>query len=437
MDLENKNVDALDEKYDFKENIIKCYNSESYRKLKAHFNKNDLFKVLGISRLESVHSKFIKWLLDPKEITHGLGDYPLKKFLQMTAIVKEKYKINDNAELPDKYLNKFILENFDIDFDEIAINTEVPIGEYGRLDIEIKDFYIVIKKDENEDKNKTAPFYIMIENKVKSKENKKQSKDDKDQTEKYYEWVKKQVKNKKYIPICIFLYPGNRRLECSSEYFLKVTYNDLSEYVIEPCLEKIEIDFGKMFIKEYLNTLSYSNVYNEGDIIMAISKQEKELCKEFYNEHHDLITYVLDAIENEDDIDDESLKNIKNKVDALKSSRDYTKYYLDGNQYNKSRLALAIIKKAASEYKSYNGLNKAMDNYFDKNSAILTNNYEQSKADQKKGNKRYFVQPEDMIVLDNKNYYVTNQWSKDEKFDDLLEIAKNKLKYTIEEAPNN
>jgi hypothetical protein len=75
---------------------------------KSHFNT---FDVLGVphSRLESVHSNVIAWLLDPIE-SHGLGDWFLKEFVRRShdntlsvdgpvKVTREAYNEGDRPDI--------------------------------------------------------------------------------------------------------------------------------------------------------------------------------------------------------------------------------------------------------------------------------------------------------------------------------------------------
>ena len=72
---------------DFKKSVAKLYASKAYNKLNHSIRQTDIFKILGVSRSEQCHSKFIAWLLDPNG-SHGLGEFSLRRFLQLLAIKK-------------------------------------------------------------------------------------------------------------------------------------------------------------------------------------------------------------------------------------------------------------------------------------------------------------------------------------------------------------
>ena len=425
-----REVDESINDFDIKAEIIRCCNSDKYIKLNNGINRKDIFSTLGISRKEKVHSKFIKWLLNPKEF-HGLGEIPLKKFLQMLAIQKEN-DINKNAEITKDFLNCFIIGNYVIDYSDIEVEVEYPIqlknSSYPRyLDVLIRNFKIIFNNlnDEKIEKN----FMVIIENKVRSKEGDNQTID-------YYNWAHYE-ENKDYCPICVFLYPKNMNTDCESKEFLRITYDDIVKYVIEPCLELIDSDLSRMFIKEYLKTLSYS-IDMEGELIMAISQNEKDLCKDFISENEALFRYLLSAIRDDAEMGQgsEIYDVLDNMVDDKNIKRDNTKYKFNNQKYSKGRLALEIVQVAAKKYNTFSKIDGAMNNIFTKNSKLLVDSYTQSDADKDaKRTPRYFIAQGEEINLE-KKYYLTSQWGTGNVFDELLKIANDKLKLNIEPDEN-
>jgi hypothetical protein len=91
----------------------------------------DSMGVLGRHRDELAHSKMVAWLLDPCG-KHGLGTRVLKRVVQHVLGL---------GPLPS-------------DLARVRVRCEVPIGDAGRLDIEVE----------------SAGFYLIIENKVDAEE---------------------------------------------------------------------------------------------------------------------------------------------------------------------------------------------------------------------------------------------------------------------------
>lgn len=433
-------LNSVEDNKELKKNIAKWYNSSVYHKLSSHLQRTDFFKILGVSRNELQHSKFIAWLLNPNE-THDLGEFPLRKFLQLLAMSRK-----EESEFPENLENGFVLGNYKFG-KSIQITTEEFIqNKKNRLDIVIKDLSI---------ENISKEFFILIENKVGSQESQ-------GQTQTYYDWAKSKCeqKNSTIVPICVFLHPSDTE-ECECNKFINITYQDLVNMVIEPCLLKTNSDKTIFYIKEYLKTLSYSPE-NPKMLVMAFSNEEKELCQIFFEENKKLLNDIREKSENElckdffkvnkkmltyirevlnssryldNDFKDLS-KFIENKD---QNTRDYTKYSFnnDGKKYYKGRLALKIFQEASKQYNTLDKLKEVFQEMLNlhaiKGEKFITDDMAKSKWAKKDYKIRFFTKPDEQIKLGEKNYYLTNQWGKGADFDKLLEIARNTLKFEIKE----
>ena len=185
----------------------------------------------------------------------------------------------------------------------------------------------------------------------------------------------------------VFLYPNSLNTKCECDKFIKITYQDLVDKVIEPCLLRTHSDISKFYISEYLKTLSYSSEDLKGQLVMAISKEEKELCEEFFAENRELLTYVTKvlSLSNYDDDDFERLSDIiADTVNKNSSSRDLTKYSFndDGNKYGKGRLALKIFRETSKQCNTLDELKEIFQEVFKLHSVkeinIINNNLSNS-----------------------------------------------------------
>ncbi len=117
----------------------------------------------------------------------------------------------------------------------------------------------------------------------------------------------------------------------------------------------------------------------------------------------------------------------KEKV-KKKTGRDLTTYKFNGNEYNKGRLAHAIVAQAAKDKRF--GLKGALDIFPDE----LIRPYGMIKPikeakEMSKERQRFFIKPEEEIKLRDCSIAVSNQWTPD-RMEKLLVIAK-KLGYKI------
>ena len=311
--------------------IIKMYNSEEYLELRKYYAGESFFKTIGVSRREEVHSNFIAWLLRPTS-SHELNYYPLQKFLQMLSRVY-KNENNAKAQFNDEYAVDFLLGDYELT-DSCKVVTEAPTGTIagfdnrGRIDILIE---LTFKGS-----NRILP--IIIENKVLSTENDENTKSNPDaknkQTEKYFEWSKEKYPcgdgDLYTTPILIFLAPDYEKdIKCKCDAFFKISYQNLIDYVIEPCLLNTRNGQATYLIENYLRCLSNSTLDNNNNAkenrIMGFGKKELELLKKFHDKNRDLIDAVLRMQETDEELSAEDRAHAK-AARATASKRDYTKY---------------------------------------------------------------------------------------------------------------
>ena len=112
---------------------------ERLEKALATFN---LFEVLGITEMETRHSAFLAWLLDPKG-SHGLGDYLLRAFLArcaslahtrevktFTPIDVDRWKLVETVVERERHHIDILLVNLADGF-VCAIENKVKSGEHS------------------------------------------------------------------------------------------------------------------------------------------------------------------------------------------------------------------------------------------------------------------------------------------------------------------
>lgn len=117
------------------------------------------------------------------------------------------------------------------------------------------------------------------------------------------------------------------------------------DHIIEPC-RRLKIPHEAMiFIENYLRTLSYpalqfdSKESDRGDIIMAIGERERNLLRNFWDAHKEILIATISAIKDDPEILDEGRTKIESGLAAVikTSNKDNSKYLFDGKQYAKNR----------------------------------------------------------------------------------------------------
>lgn len=361
-------------------NIFSVKKSKSYIDYEK-YHKGNIFGITKVSRLEKMHSNFIAWLLNANS-SHGLHTYAVQQLIMCLELIKGKPD-NMDAQLDLNVIRESYLDDFIID-------TDIEM-EKDNVDI------CILAKTKA---NKTLP--ILIENKVNSDENN-------NQTEKYYEYGENRFGKKTlyYNPIYILLYPEYNKIKQSSDKYLRMTYQEMVDFVIEPAFYKSRDNETKNNIKTYLQCLSYQDDNEKGDKYMAISAEEKKILDSFLKENKNLLCAVLDELNV--DVDNSAFEEVKTII------RDYSTYLFDNNEYNKRRLVLAVIKKYVDDKNpsTFKELEKAFpwEIHGSESRGVIKLESEVSEKDKGIGSpqKRYFV--EDPIILTSgERVLVTTEW---------------------------
>lgn len=408
-----------------KKQIVNFRNSVEFKKLNAYYSQPSIFSALGVSRHENTHSNFLAWLLTPtpKRNNHGLGDTPLRKFMETLVLA---CTLPHSANKVSSELSNAITTGA-YTLSDINVEREKAIS-IGRLDIYIEGNISF--------GGYKYPLTIIIENKIKSSEHNSQ-------TGRYLETLQQFVPSAG-IFLSVFLTPlPNSEYEhlntptCKAKEFIEINYQYLADYVIAPCLDCATNKSIKQYLSEYLLTLSLPETrQDKGDIIMAISKEERELLSQFWATHKDLLTAAMLSIGDYIPLEDDEAKIVQKASQAIKNAvqRDLSRWSWEfpgsgkGVNLPKSRLVLDIV----THYVSENGpltLNRLKEIFPDELqgtfgvitalSTAMSSNF--------KGHKRYYT--DEAIVLSDGPVAVCNQW----RYDNIASFIKyaEKLGYII------
>ena len=150
---------------DIRTEILRFKNDPDVQKLQSLYYSKSFSEILGVSRRELSHSKFLAWILTPDE-SHALGFFSIKKFLEVIA----RSNFSKPPRLSTNFLHAIITD--DARFKSLDVHLEKSAKGFGRVDIYIESD---IEFDGRESNVK-----FVIENKVESKESN-------DQTAYYFE----------------------------------------------------------------------------------------------------------------------------------------------------------------------------------------------------------------------------------------------------------
>lgn len=267
--------------------IINFYNDPLYQELSTYYSKKTIFNILKIERNENRHSAFLAWLLDVNE-SHELREAPLRMLLKFLYLKSEE----------NRYDSCFLSGNYQIE--NVKVSTEINTKD-GRIDVFITFDY---RYDSNDNEKKR--LYVIIENKMYTKEHG-------DQTKRYLNWAEEEKGFTKKNIMGVFLSP-NKVNECSgdSNYFkfLKIDYQDLLDYVLEPLLLFDMPQESRFIIQDYVinleQPLEYVSSKNNGkvkanskdtidDTILATSKTKRNLFLKLYYRFSSLLDSALIA----------------------------------------------------------------------------------------------------------------------------------------------
>ncbi|MCD7958207.1 MAG: PD-(D/E)XK nuclease family protein [Ruminococcus sp.] len=291
--------------------IIDFGNSAEFKELDAYYSQPSIFSALGVSRHENTHSNFIAWLLDPSS-NHGLGDMPLRKFLEAFSLACALP--HSRGKIPQDLISAITAGDYKLS--AVTVEREKVLKDGSRVDIYLEGIIAFDRKE--------YPLKLAIENKVKSSEHDSQ-------TKRYLEALRPPVSSPD-----IFLTPlSNRKYEllgapeCDSKDFIQLNYQYLADYIIEPCRDCLEEGGVKRYLTEYLLALGLPETrQTKGDFIMAISKEERALLARFWDKHKDLLTAVILSINEYVPLDDEESEVVAEAAKALEAAaqRNLTRY---------------------------------------------------------------------------------------------------------------
>lgn len=223
--------------------------------LKNRYQTKSMMEILGVHRDENKHSDFLAWLFDSSS-DHQLGVSPAEKLIEL---INKKVKIT-----------------------KCTAKREVAGKDRDRVDI--------ILEIEAEPEN----IRVIFENKVNAPETR--DKDGTGQTIRYHQ----EYSQKKDGFENVYIYNRCDKSQLPRcEEFICITYQDIVDEIIEPLLQRPDLNSRTEFIlKDYILTLEKPvNVEKQTDkIIMAMGKELKENLKKFLDENFDLFATAIETV---------------------------------------------------------------------------------------------------------------------------------------------
>lgn len=197
------------------------------------------FSILGKTQKERYHSGFLGWLLNPAG-THGLGDAPLKLFIE--AINNPALAPMEHVDTinPSRLIGNYNFSNANVEPNEFSPQ-ETNIAGVGEFDC----FITGELTDE-------TSFAILVEQKTKSKFHAGQCRN-------YCNWL---LKDERWdIKVPVVLVPHWRIQEnivatCDDPKWCAITYDELFSYVLSPLMQRNDLlPKTKIMLDDYVLAL--------------------------------------------------------------------------------------------------------------------------------------------------------------------------------------
>ena len=254
------------------EKNLKFKNSQEWIEFDRYCNTGFLEQI-DFFRYEDMHTNFLASLLKEDNV-FGLGTKPLKLFIELL-------KVKDKNHLENK-LKQDLLGNYSVSNIEVLTQESIDVG---RLDLLIK-FNIGNNK-----------YNIILENKLFSEESSE------DQTKRYKEYLDDYFKDDNNIYVFLSLNNGSK-ISAEGDY-IRIDYQELVNYVLEPCSFLEVKGAASISIEEYLKGFTYLCEFD----CMPITSTLRKLSVAIYNNYCDILMNILNA--NEDEYSEFYYNNIK------------------------------------------------------------------------------------------------------------------------------
>ena len=321
------------------EDLLTMFNRNNSKnaELLDYIGKKNLFEIIGKTRNEGVHSRFIAELLSGEFFNGQSRESTLFHFLDLllyrSAIENKTTEINEH--LKKKILTRSVLiekvkpvcELYVKDYQKMyGVNNTNSIESDDRIDIYLR--YKLIKPIAGRD-----TLEIFIENKVNSSEFDSQ-------TLRYFEACDNGG-HKRPFQLFVFLTPQpirdmenyygfDKKYKPTCPHYIHICYQDIMSYIIEPLMNDESLDEDKkVMLKEYVSCLELpampdaeSQVHDNEFSIMAISSRERNLVKTFMEDaiNRRVINKAIEAKLEEPLYSVTSMGELFNATEAMKEA---------------------------------------------------------------------------------------------------------------------
>lgn len=368
-------------------NLAKLKNSKEWIEFEKYYGKTSILEQIDFFRFEDAHTNFLASLLNENN-PYGLGDYPLQLLCELIA----------SKDIDDKFphIKKIYMSSTDLSNIDIRPQVVLPSG---RIDLLIK-FNII----ENEQKEQ---YLIVLEAKLDGLEHNDQCKN--------YRLDLEDLKDyNSYKKVYVYLGLSDEDKISDEENYLKLTYQDLIDYVYEPCSYKSGNNNLSLTLNEYIN--SFSSLYSKEKInikYIPITNEGKILTLAVWNKNKDIIKQFIDSVSI-----NEVAKNFFKKYQKLLKILFINLTKINNLNIEKEYVdTFDTIKRIAQNIRARNKLN---DNYYsDKEfvyqifkDIISKTEIKEYKQLDKINEHKFIYSPEEYEQAKIKSYHSINQYGK-------------------------
>lgn len=261
--------------------MLSLVSDGNFQKLKGLSEVPNFFRIVGRTHTETWHSMFLGWLLDPKG-SHGLGDFPLKRFL-LSLFYSKLGRENVDRDYLGQVVALSDLSELDV-YPNEREQKEYKISDEKRLDV-----FVDGKTSDD------SAISMVVEQKVGAKI-------DSIQCRAYADWLygsyKQGVDRGK---IAVLLVPEDRMssdLEKTTgdDRWVVMSYQSLHDDVLVPCLNSSSLhSLAEPILRQYVEGLRTT----VGGRKLAVTEEEIDLARKIYEEHADALKAIAESIQDE------------------------------------------------------------------------------------------------------------------------------------------
>lgn len=433
----------MDSKDDLKLQLKQFYDDAENKTLIKKYLSETFFDIIGKAHSETVHSNFIEWYFKQ----HLWDSSAIKRMIGLAMI--------------NQICQESTYKNLISDFEKLKSCTVSGIEVKREYKCEVKTNKrkrtgyadIVISCELKFEKN-VVPLKIIIENKVDSLDHDHQTfiyytyfSNNESKCSRHGEEFMPCPRKTKYEPkkneiqLFFFLSPswnnGKIDYSCICDRFIRISYQDLYDYVVIPYIMQIPTETNKrrvLFVEEYRkNLIKPYKDKNNNLRIMAYDKKDIERLQTFWDTNLPLFKLAAMAICQETD-DEETKERISSVIQSIDSiGKKYILYNLTlpNGEYHKNERMKIIAKRIVEYFLGKKIKIEEINTLLPEEimPMIDTKDYEDKK---RKSKDSRFDKKWDKLIK--QNYYLSNQWTTTRFADFLSKLSNAYPEIRVEKA---